>query len=107
MGGTQGVPSSSHLFRTASSKVSTTFYQNKKSKTFQALANSTLQPVDPTYTYAQLVSNGVRRTFQRLETNFSNQFSKIPSGSQRTARPVLEATLGVSLLRFTSPLDHF
>lgn len=52
----QGIPSYSHLFQTASSTLTKTTYNSHTSLAFQSLSST--QPVDPSYTYNELISQG-------------------------------------------------
>lgn len=61
----QGVPSYSHIFKTATSQVVTTTFDGMSSKAFQTLDHK--HPAsDPSYTYKQLISKGVSDPTPRL-----------------------------------------
>lgn len=54
----QGIPTYSYVFSTASNKITTKTYGGQKTQSFQALGP--VAPVDPHTTYRQLVANKVR-----------------------------------------------
>lgn len=99
----QGVAGYSHIFKTASTKLTTTTFNHVKTTSFQNFTGVS-QPTDPTYTYNQLISHGVRTCARNHSISLSP--SGCCSGYLPTGPPALAASLGVRHLPSHAFIQH-